>query len=87
MACVETALETGQLDGEWRTLRADGTTIWVVVRGRVETDSSGRPQRLTGAQIDMTEPVQDEQSVRALIAQLDAKIDELRAQITARRRK
>ena len=44
----------GQCDFEFRVGDPDGTIRWVQVRGRVETDASGQPGRLTGEAWDTT---------------------------------
>jgi PAS domain S-box-containing protein len=75
---IEWALEDGELEGEWRVRRADGEVIWVLVRGVVDKDYMGRPKRLTGAQVDVTDRVRSEQDTRALIADLSSQIAELR---------
>jgi PAS domain S-box-containing protein len=75
---IEEAMEIGTLSGEWRVVRGDGSTISVLARGVVERDAAGRPVRLTGAQVDITERVHNEQQVKFLLAELDARIEELR---------
>lgn len=74
---IEWALEDGELEGEWRVRRPDGSVIWVLVRGTVERDAQNRPVRLTGAQVDVTDRVQSQQNTRALINDLRAQIDDL----------
>lgn len=52
---VAVALATGQLEGEWRIRRPDGNVRWINGRGYVECDGSGRPRRMLGVNIDVTE--------------------------------
>ena len=59
-AAVEAAMaaavaERGQYAAELRIMHTDGSTRWVVSRGRVVTDSAGRGVRLLGALVDVTE--------------------------------
>jgi PAS domain S-box-containing protein len=59
-AAVEAAMavavaERGQYSAEMRILHTDGSARWVVSRGRVLTDPSGRAVRLLGALVDVTE--------------------------------
>lgn len=75
---ITQALEMGTLDDEWRVLRPDGMTIWVLVRGIVENDAAGHPVRLTGAQLDITERVRKEEQVKMLLAELDRQIQSLK---------
>lgn len=76
--CIEEAMETGTLEGQWRVIRPGETVIWVLARGIVERDVCGRPLRLTGAQVDITERVETEQKVEVLLAELDVQIEHLR---------
>jgi PAS domain S-box-containing protein len=40
---------------EYRTLRPDGTTRWVIARGRIERDKNGKPVQFPGAMVDITD--------------------------------
>ncbi|HEY8551010.1 MAG TPA: PAS domain-containing protein [Vicinamibacterales bacterium] len=40
---------------EFRVVRPDGTERWISARGRIERDREGRPRKLTGLSIDITE--------------------------------
>ena len=78
---IEWALEDGELEGEWRILRPDGETVWVQVRGIVERDEQGRPVRLSGAQIDVTDRVRMDMAMRLRMELLSAQIDDLRRRL------
>lgn len=78
---IEWALEDGDLEGEWRIVRVDGSIIWVLVRGQVERDAEGRPSRLTGAQVDVTDRVRSELDTRSRISDLITQITELRRRL------
>lgn len=84
ISAIETALETGVLEGEWRVVRPDGTVLYVLARGLVEHDADDRPLRLTGAQVDITERVRNEQQVQFLLAELDARIEDLHREMRDR---
>ncbi|MGR3321813.1 MAG: PAS domain-containing protein [Pseudooceanicola sp.] len=74
---VSVALETGELEGEWRIVRPDGEVLWILVRGQVSYDAANRPVRLTGAQVDITERVLSEERVRLMHQQIEAQITAL----------
>ena len=46
---------TDRYEVEYRTRHADGEWRWILVRGRSLRDSAGRPYRLVGSAIDITE--------------------------------
>jgi PAS domain S-box-containing protein len=41
-------------DNEHRVVRPDGTVIWVLARGRLLRDATGKPVRFTGVSVDVT---------------------------------
>lgn len=82
--CIDTAFDTGVLEGEWRVVRPDGETLWVLVRGVVERDAQNRRRRLTGAQVDITERIYSVQRFNMLIEEMDAKIAAFRRQLRSR---
>ena len=49
---------------EYRLLQRDGTVIWVFARGRCHYDDKGRPVRLPGATVDITELKRTEEALR-----------------------
>ena len=49
------ALETGKFEAEWRVVWPDGTVRWLAGRAWVFKDEEGRPLRLIGVNIDITE--------------------------------
>ncbi len=51
----QTVKKTKLLEIECRTITRDGSTKWVIIRGRVEDDSAGNPVRLPGVIVDITE--------------------------------
>src|SRR5512133_1012685 len=51
-------------DTEYRVTWPDGSTRWVAARGRLQTDNHGRPFRLVGVNMDITERKRVEQALR-----------------------
>jgi PAS domain S-box-containing protein len=49
------AVETGKFEAEWRVVWPDGTVRWLAGRAWVFKDEAGRPLRLIGVNIDITE--------------------------------
>ncbi|WP_127903608.1 PAS domain-containing protein [Solirhodobacter olei] len=84
VSAIEIALESGVLEGDWRVVRPDGTVLYVLARGLVERDANDRPQRLTGAQVDITERRRNEQQVQFLLAELDDRIEDLNRELRDR---
>jgi PAS domain S-box-containing protein len=53
---VERALKTGEpVEGEWRVVWPDGSVHWLAGRFQAFKDESGKPLRLIGVNIDITE--------------------------------
>jgi PAS domain S-box-containing protein len=52
---VQQALETGKFEADWRVVWPDGTVRWLAGRAWVFKDEAGRPSRLIGVNIDITE--------------------------------
>ena len=55
----------GGYEADYRVLSPDRGTRWVIVRGRVDTDTDGRPSRMHGVLMDITERKQAEQQLAA----------------------
>ncbi len=56
MRRVEEAIEAGApMDAEWRVVWPDGSVHWISGRWQVFKDASGKPLRMTGINIDVTE--------------------------------
>jgi len=56
--------EGGQFEAEFRVQMADGLERWIMGRGRVYTDETGMPQRMTGIISDITEHKQHEDDLK-----------------------
>jgi PAS domain S-box-containing protein len=61
---VRRALVDGQYDAEWRVVWPDGGIHWIQTRGKVFYDDAGRPLRLIGVDIDVTERMRAEEELR-----------------------
>ena len=58
-AVADSALQHfADVDQRFRLLRADGSIHWIQDRGRIHFDDDGRPVRLVGINIDVTELVE-----------------------------
>jgi PAS domain S-box-containing protein len=71
-AAIDSAL-SGESDyrAEYRALRPDGETRWILTTGRVTRDASGRPIWMRGAAIDTTERRETEEALRRLNTELE----------------
>lgn len=64
-AALERSVATGEdYEADYRIVRRGGSVRWVVARGRVERDEAGRPVRMPGALVDITERKQTEEALR-----------------------
>jgi signal transduction histidine kinase len=70
---VDRALETFQPEeGEWRAVWPDGTIHWLVGRFQAFKDHAGKPLRLVGVNIDITDRKEAEAEILALRDRLAA---------------
>jgi two-component system sensor kinase FixL len=64
---VENALDTGaEYDTEYRVVLPDGQVRWMAGRGRVEFNREGKPARMRGVSLDITERWRTEQELQQL---------------------
>ncbi|HXF45615.1 MAG TPA: PAS domain-containing protein, partial [Burkholderiaceae bacterium] len=54
------------VDTEFRIVRPDGTHAWLLTRGRLEAESTGRPARVVGVVLDITARKLAEQHAREI---------------------
>ncbi len=68
---------------EYRIVRAEGDIRWIESRSSMSYTPDGRPHRVVGVNIDVTERKQAEQQQRALIAELDHRVKNVLATVSA----
>lgn len=61
---VRAAIEHGEFSDEWRVVWPDGSIRWLAGRGHVFKDEGGRPLRLVGVNIDVTDRKHTEEALR-----------------------
>ncbi|MCL6262658.1 EAL domain-containing protein [Craterilacuibacter sp. RT1T] len=68
-AALDSCLKEGiPYRAEYRMLHQNGSEIWVIDRGDVvERDQEGRPLRVVGALLDISQRKQDEEQIRKLV--------------------
>ncbi len=66
---------------DYRVLLPDGTQRWIVIRGRMSQDSHGKPARMLGTAIDITERKRTEAALRDLSGRLINAHEEERARL------
>jgi PAS domain S-box-containing protein len=70
---VDAALMTGQMTaGEWRVVWPDGSVHWIAGRWQALMDGSGKPSRVVGVNIDVTERKRAEAALLELNSTLEA---------------
>jgi PAS domain S-box-containing protein len=73
-AAVERTVTSGaDLEVEYRTLRPDGKEVWVLTRGRA-TLEDGRPVRIAGVSLDITDRKKAEERQRLLLDELNHRV-------------
>ena len=81
---VQAAVVRGEdFETEWRALRPDGSHRWKRTQARVYRDEEGRPVRLLGADLDITERKQAEERQAFLLAELDHRVKNTLAMVQA----
>lgn len=63
---VAAALKSRKFEAEWRVVWPDGTVRWLAGRAEVYLDETGRPQRMLGVNIDITERKAAEELMRRM---------------------
>jgi len=70
-ALIEESLKTGQpVRGEWRVVWPDDSVHWVVGRWQAFVDESGKPGRMIGVNVDLTERKLAEQALAEMTRKL-----------------
>ena len=73
----KTINEHRDFNAEFRVVWPDQTVKWLLGKGRAFYDSLGRPARMSGTTMDVTEQVENRQRLERLTGQLDSKNKEL----------
>ena len=68
---------------EFRIVTPDGRTRWIESRALVSYDGDGRPTRIIGVNIDMTERKRAEEQQNLLVAELDHRVKNVLATVAA----
>jgi PAS domain S-box-containing protein len=73
MARIERSIrERSPLENEYRVVRPDGRTIWVSAIGNAIYDAEGKPSRMCGLCIDITDRKRSEEALQAAKAAAEA---------------
>src|ERR1043166_8983312 len=59
---------------DYRLIQSDGSIRWVIARGRVERDASGKPLKFPGVLMDITQIKEIQENYRQLSETLEAKV-------------
>ncbi|GAC1507037.1 MAG: hypothetical protein NVS1B11_07740 [Terriglobales bacterium] len=91
MALLQQALKTGNFNTQWRIRRqSDGEIRWVDARATIMHDADGKPCRMVGIHVDVTERKQAEEQIRNAHSKLEEEVRErtveLREQVAETRR-
>ena len=73
----------GEYAIEYRILRSGGEVRWIESRSFITYTSEGRPQRIAGVNIDITERKRAEEHQRMLVAELDHRVKNVLATVSA----
>jgi PAS domain S-box-containing protein len=83
VAAVERALEGGESqEAEWRVVWPDGSVHWLLARFRMLRDGAGRPHRLLGVNLDISERKQNEAALEELNKELERVLRERTVQLS-----
>ncbi|HYG55149.1 MAG TPA: PAS domain S-box protein [Burkholderiales bacterium] len=83
MALLTRAVERDEVyEADYRILQSDGSIRWVEARGRAERDPTGRPVRMPGVLVDITERKRLEEELRLRLGQL-AEADRRKEELVA----
>jgi PAS domain S-box-containing protein len=82
MELTRKTITTGEpTDGEWRAVWPDGSVHWIAGRGQLLRDESGKPWRLIGVNIDITEGKRAEEALLGMTRKLVEAQEQERASI------
>jgi PAS domain S-box-containing protein len=81
---IEESIRTGEFAGEWRIRRRnDGEIRWITARAKLVFDDNGKPQRMLGLNMDVTERKRAEEEVRRLNQELEQRVIQRTVQLEA----
>ena len=83
---VHEVMETGSFEAEWRVTWPDGAVHWLFGRAWVFKDDAGKPLRLLGANIDVTERKLAELEVSRLNTELEQRVRQRTLELEASNR-
>jgi PAS domain S-box-containing protein len=82
---TQRAIETGDVvEGDWRVVWPDGTTHWIAGRWKAFADEAGRPDRVCGVTVDITERKRAERDREQLLVELGTLNAELEDRVERR---
>lgn len=58
----------GEFESEYRTFNSDDEVRWVIVRGKIEVDAAGNPEKFPGVIVDITDRKSAENNLKFLTA-------------------
>ena len=67
---LKDALQTGDVDAEYRVLHSNGDVRWLQAKGRVFSDAEGKPVRIVGFVLDVTDRHRTEEELQRIEQQL-----------------
>jgi PAS domain S-box-containing protein len=82
-AAIERSLVDGDFKVDFRIVRPDGGIRWLHSRAKVFFSPDGRPLRMVGVNMDITDRKRAEEEVRKLNAELEERVVQRTAQIEA----
>src|SRR5205823_6846332 len=68
---------------EYRIIRSDGEIRWIERRSSISYDCEGRPERVVGVNIDVTDRKRGEERQRILVAELDHRVKNALATVSS----
>lgn len=63
---VSQAIASGDFEGEWRVTWPDGTIRWLIGRASVLPDATGKPLRMIGINMDVTDRKQAQEALKEI---------------------
>ncbi|HEX6572724.1 MAG TPA: PAS domain S-box protein [Steroidobacteraceae bacterium] len=72
---IRRAQQTGDIAAEYRVIYKDGSVHWLQAKGRMFSDAEGRPDRMVGFMIDITDWKHAEEELRATEARFRTFVD------------